>query len=62
MNRGVVWHEKGDDDRAIADYNDAIRLDPNYALAYNNRAVAWQAKGDTARANADFDKAKSLGD
>jgi tetratricopeptide (TPR) repeat protein len=25
---------------AIADYNEAIRLDPNRALAYNNRAVA----------------------
>ena len=25
---------------AIADYTEAIRLDPNRALAYNNRAVA----------------------
>lgn len=26
--------------RAIADYTEAIRLDPQYALAYNNRGLA----------------------
>ncbi|TGV29511.1 tetratricopeptide repeat protein, partial [bacterium M00.F.Ca.ET.168.01.1.1] len=26
-NRGLTWARKGDDDRAIADYDQAIRLD-----------------------------------
>jgi len=28
----------GQNDRAIGDYNDAIQLDPKYAMAYNNQA------------------------
>ena len=27
-------------DKAISDFNEAIRLDPNFALAYNNRGMA----------------------
>ena len=27
-DRGIAWHDKGDLDRAIADYNEAIRLNP----------------------------------
>ncbi len=36
-NRGDAWHHKGDLDRAIADFDEAIRLDPSLALAYGNR-------------------------
>ena len=31
---------KGDFRGAIADYNEAIRLDPNLISAYNNREIA----------------------
>ena len=31
VNRGNAWQEKGDYDKAIADYNQAIRLEPNNA-------------------------------
>jgi tetratricopeptide (TPR) repeat protein len=27
-SRGLAYYDKGDDDRAIAEYNEAIRLDP----------------------------------
>ncbi|HEY1360865.1 MAG TPA: tetratricopeptide repeat protein [Xanthobacteraceae bacterium] len=56
-NRGWALHSSGDDDRAIVDYNEALRLDPNYAHALANRGVAWRAKGDRGRAFADFDEA-----
>ena len=31
-------------DKAIADYTEAIRLDPNDAWAYFNRGQAWYMK------------------
>lgn len=34
------------DDRAISDYDEAIRLAPRFALAYNNRGEAYVAKND----------------
>jgi tetratricopeptide (TPR) repeat protein len=38
--------EQNDFDGAIADYNQAIRIDPEYALAYNNRGNAKDGNGD----------------
>ena len=57
VGRGLGYSRKGDYDRAIADYNQAINLDPRYALAYNNRGHAYLAKGDKDRAIADFNQA-----
>jgi tetratricopeptide (TPR) repeat protein len=55
--RGTAYFFKGDNDRAIADYNEAIRLDPKYAFAYNGRGNAWQ---DNDRAIADYNEAIRL--
>src|SRR5262249_2395559 len=59
-NRGVAYRRKGDFDRAIADYDQAIRLNPKYALAYNNRGTAYRYKGDYDRAIVDYDQATEL--
>ena len=56
-NRGNDYLDNGDYDRAIADYTQAIRLDPNDAWAYNNRGSAYYNKGDWDRAIADFTQA-----
>jgi Tetratricopeptide repeat len=52
--RGLAWQAKGDLDHALADYTDAIRLNPRDALAYNNRGLLWREKGDADRAIADL--------
>jgi tetratricopeptide (TPR) repeat protein len=46
--------------KEIADYNEAIRLDPKSALAFGNRGIAYGKKGDNDRALADFDEAIRL--
>jgi tetratricopeptide (TPR) repeat protein len=58
--RGNAWHLKGDDDRAIADYDEAICLNPRDPCPLYNRGNAWQAKGDHDRAFADYDEAIRL--
>jgi tetratricopeptide (TPR) repeat protein len=44
-------------DRAIADFTQAIRLDPDDARAYQERAGAYHQKGDYDQAIADFTQA-----
>jgi lipoprotein NlpI len=53
-SRGVEWTRKRDFDRAIADFDNAIRLVPDFANAIYNRATAWANKGDPDRAIADY--------
>jgi lipoprotein NlpI len=59
-NRGNAWTAKGEYDRAIADYTEAIRLNPQFAAAHTNRCIAWDAKGDNERAIADCSEAIRL--
>ena len=58
------WKEeakaKADDDAAIADYTEAIRLDPGDAEAYYNRGVIYAHKGDYDAAVADYTEAIRL--
>jgi len=58
--RGTAYYRKRDLDRAIADYSEAIRLDPNYALPFANRGRMYVAKGDRARGIPDFTEAIRL--
>jgi lipoprotein NlpI len=59
-NRGLVYWARGDADRAIADYNAALKLAPQYVDAFQNRALAYGAKGRIQEALADFGAAISL--
>ena len=59
-NRGNAWLDIGEFDLAIAEYNQAILLDPKHAPAYNNRCAVWRKKGDLDRAVADCDQAIRL--
>jgi len=55
-----LTRKKNDYDRAIADYSEAIRLDRNYAFAFNNRGLAYATKGDYDRAIPDYNEAIRL--
>ena len=59
-NRGVEYVAKEDIDRAIADHDEAIKLDKKNSLAFNNRGNAYGAKGEFDRAIADYDQAIKL--
>jgi lipoprotein NlpI len=59
-NRGNKWRHQGDPDRAIADYNEAIRLDPRFPQAYLNRGGAERGKGEYDSAIADYSEALRL--
>ena len=58
--KGVDWIKKGDYDRAIANYDRAIWLQPDYIDAYYNRGLAYSNKGDYDRAIADLEKVLEL--
>lgn len=58
--RGLAWYARGDYGKAIADFDEAIRLDPTNASHYNNRAAARLGKGEDERAIADFTEAIRL--
>ena len=58
--RGLVYLQKGDPERAVADFNKAIEGKPDYAEACSNRGNAFTSMGDIDRAIKDYDKALAL--
>jgi len=51
---------KEDYDRAMADYTEAIRVDPTYVLAFKNRGSVYQRQDDLDRAIANYSEAARL--
>jgi tetratricopeptide (TPR) repeat protein len=58
--RAVAYRSKNEFDRAIADFGQAIALDPTDAEYFINRAATYEAKKETDRAVADYDQAIKL--
>ena len=59
-NRGNAYNYKGEYERAIQDFEQAIRLDRGCAYAFNGLGNAYNGKGDYDRAIRDFDQAIRL--
>jgi lipoprotein NlpI len=55
-----VYGEKGEYDRAIADFDEVLRLNPNYAPAYRNRGMAQFKVAKFEAAALDLAKALEL--
>ena len=60
VNRGIAYRRLGDIDRAIRDYDQAIRVNPRAADALNNRGNAFRAREEYDRAMRDYDEAIRL--
>jgi tetratricopeptide (TPR) repeat protein len=53
MNLAGQKYSQGDIDGAISDYDQALRLDPDFARAYNGRGLAKYDEGSLDAAIAD---------
>jgi tetratricopeptide (TPR) repeat protein len=58
--RGACWCVREDYDRAIADFDAAIKLDPSSASAFANRGIAYERKKNYKMAVADYTEAIRL--
>jgi Flp pilus assembly protein TadD len=58
--RGRIALRHGDYGRALADFNEAIHLNPNRASLYRDRAQAYRQTGERELAIADYDEAIAL--
>jgi tetratricopeptide (TPR) repeat protein len=60
LARAAAHARIGQVDRAIADYDDALRVEPKQPDALNARGELWRGKGDNRKALADFAAALKL--
>ena len=60
LNRCYAWNWMREADKAMADCNEAVRLDPKFAGGYNGRCWSWNLKNDPDRAILDCNEAIRL--
>ncbi len=53
-NRGLINAQRGKHEEAIADFNKALELNPNYFHIYYNRGLAYHESGNLDRAISDY--------
>jgi len=59
-NRGSIYNNREEYEKAVKDFNDAILLMPDYASTYNNRGLALDKLGQYDDALSDFNYAIEL--
>jgi tetratricopeptide (TPR) repeat protein len=57
VSRAIAWSNKNEYEKAIADYSEAIRIDPNDFNAYFNLGNAWLHKKEYGKAIAYYNDA-----
>ncbi len=58
--RGITYRDRGDNDRALADFNRSVRLDPTYAVPHNNLGSLFRGRGNLERAINEYTQAIAL--
>ncbi|MFM7910288.1 MAG: tetratricopeptide repeat protein, partial [Microcystis sp.] len=56
LDQGVKQLQQGDLEAAINNFNEAIRLNPNYAQAYGNRGIVYSRLQQYEKALADYNQ------
>jgi tetratricopeptide (TPR) repeat protein len=59
-NRAIELRQRGEYDKAIADYSEALRINRDLTDAYTGRGLAYEGKAEVERAKADYRKALTL--
>jgi tetratricopeptide (TPR) repeat protein len=59
-NRATLWDKQGKSDQALADYDAALRFDPNLTAALYNRSAIWLKRKEANRALLDLDRVVAL--
>jgi tetratricopeptide (TPR) repeat protein len=60
FQKGNSAYDKKDYDQALAEFSEAIRLDPKDPIAYRNRGLLWQNKKEYDKALDDYNHAIQL--
>lgn len=59
-NRAVIYRSQGQLDQALADYDQALGIDPDFVPALVGRGASWVAAKDFDKAIVDLDRAARL--
>jgi len=60
FGRGLIYSSRGNDSAALAAYDEAIRINPGYALAWNNKGVTLSDLGRKDEAIIAYDQALKI--
>lgn len=60
MHRGNVFRMMKETDKALSEYAEALRLDPDFGYIYANRGWLHEQQGRSVLARADYEKAAAL--
>ena len=60
FGRGLIYSSRGNDSAALAAYDEAIRINPGYALAWNNKGVTLSDLGRKDEAIVAYDQALKI--
>ena len=59
--RGSAYAVRHNWDKAVADFTEAVRIDPEFSGAYHYRALVYKEMGENQKAKADLKRATELG-